>query len=83
MGCKIEYKSSVARDLKKLDKKIAGRILEQIESELEQDPDRGAPLTGKFRGLYRYRIEDYLAVFAKTEECVLILRIAHRGKAYR
>ncbi len=71
------------KDLKSLDKKTAKRILRQIESELGENPDRGAPLIGKFKGLYRYRIGDYRVIYAKTEECVLILRIAHRGKVYR
>ncbi len=71
------------RDLRNLDRAVAERILRQIEHELEEDPDKGTALSGKFRGLYKYRIGDYRVIYAKTEECVLVLRIGHRGKVYR
>ena len=44
MACKIEYKSSVSKDLKKLDKKITKRILNELEKHLGENPDIGVPL---------------------------------------
>ncbi|MFZ0450238.1 MAG: hypothetical protein WAL98_13450 [Desulfatiglandaceae bacterium] len=36
MNCKIAFKKSVSRDLKKIDKEHAERILRRIEDELPQ-----------------------------------------------
>jgi mRNA-degrading endonuclease RelE of RelBE toxin-antitoxin system len=53
---RIEYKSSVRNDLKNLDPPAARRILDELEAALAENPDRGEPLTGRIRGLLRYRI---------------------------
>ncbi|MCD6146058.1 MAG: type II toxin-antitoxin system RelE/ParE family toxin [Methanosarcinales archaeon] len=83
MSYKIEYKSSVVRDLKKLDKSVAGRILDQLEMDLSENPDGGQPLTGQFKGLFKYRIGDYRIIYTRTVEGILVLRIGHRSKVYR
>ena len=83
MSYKIEYKSSVVRDLKKLDKGVAGRILDQLEMNLSENPDGGQPLTGQFKGLFKYRIGDYRIIYTRTVEGILVLRIGHRSKVYR
>ena len=83
MSYKIEYKSSVVRDLKKLDKSVAGRILDQLEMNLSENPDGGQPLTGQFKGLFKYRIGDYRIIYTRTVEGILVLRIGHRSKVYR
>jgi mRNA interferase RelE/StbE len=79
---KIEYKASVERDLRRIDKKEANRILRKIEKVLGEDPDKGIPLKGEYEGLYRLRVGDYRAIYCKTRAGVLILRIRHRKKAY-
>ena len=79
----IEYKSSVTRDLKKLNKNTILRILESIEKELGSNRDAGVPLTGQFKGLYKYRIGNYRVIYTKTAEGILVLRIGHRSKVYR
>ena len=79
----MRYKSSVSKDLKALDKATGRRILDAIEKNLSEGPDAGKPLTGRFKGLYSYRIGDYRVIYSRTEDCVLILRIGHRSKIYR
>ncbi|CAD6490723.1 MAG: ParE toxin of type II toxin-antitoxin system, parDE [Candidatus Argoarchaeum ethanivorans] len=83
MACKIEYKSSVSKDLKKLDKKITKRILNELEKNLRENPDIGVPLSGQFKGLFKYRVGDYRIIYTKTIKEVLILRIGHRSKIYK
>jgi mRNA interferase RelE/StbE len=78
----VEYKASVERDLRRIDKKEINRILNKIEKVLREDPNKGEPLKGEYKGLYKLRIGDYRAIYTKTREGVLILRIRHRGKAY-
>ncbi len=82
MACRIEYKSSVSHDLRRLDKNIAKRILKDLEETLIADPDAGIPLLGQFRGLFKLRIGDYRVIYSKTGDSVLILRVGHRGTVY-
>ena len=83
MAYKVEYKSSVARDLKNIDKRTAKRIIDKLESELSEDPDCGVPLKGQFKGLYKYSVGNYRIIYIKTKEGVVVLRAAHRKKAYQ
>jgi len=78
----IVYKDSVHRDLKKLSKAEAARILDQIEAELSKKADTYPLLKGQFAGLRRYRAGDYRVIYAILEDDVLILRIGHRRDVY-
>jgi len=79
----IVYKDSVHRDLKKLSKAEATRILDQIEAELSKKADSYPLLKGQFAGLRRYRVGDYRVIYAILEDDVLILRIGHRRDVYK
>ena len=83
MPVRIEYKASVARDLRKIGMPAAKRIVDKLEEALGSDPDRGIPLRGEFAGLFKLRIGDYRVIYAKTDEGVLVLRVGHRKHAYR
>ena len=83
MASKISYKASVSGDVRRLDKPIARRIISTLEHDLAVNPNAGIPLTGEFRGLFKYRVGDYRVVYAKTPEGVLVLRIRHRKDVYR
>ena len=83
MAYKIIFKSSVERDLKKIDKSQLNNIFEKIETELAEKADHFTALTGKFAGLRKYRIGAYRVIYTITDDSVLILRIAHRKEAYR
>lgn len=83
MAYKVEYKASVAKDLRRIDKKEAARILERVEQELGAEGKGGEPLRGEFQGLWRLRIGDYRVIYVRTDEGFLVLRIAHRREAYR
>jgi len=79
----IVYKNSVQRDLKKLSKAEASRILDQIEKELSKKADTYPALKGQFAGLRKYRVGDYRVIYAILGEDVLILRIGHRRDVYK
>ena len=83
MAYSITYKNSVQRDLKKLSKVEAARILNQIEGELSKKPETYPVLKGQFAGLRKYRVGDYRVIFAILGNEVLILRIGHRRNVYR
>lgn len=83
MAYNITYKKSVAKDLKRIGKRNATRILDKIDEDLVENPDRFPALTGPFAGLRKFRVGDYRVVFAIMDEDVLILRIQHRKDVYR
>ena len=83
MGFRVVYKASVEKDLKKIDKAEAKKILHKIERELAKDSDKGVALSGTFQGLYRYRIGDYRIIYTRTVDGILVLRIGHRKDVYR
>jgi mRNA interferase RelE/StbE len=80
---KIFYKSSVSKDLKRLDKDEIKRILKGIEEKIVLNPFLGKSLKGDFRGCYRYRFGDYRVIYAISKNEILILRIGHRKEIYR
>ena len=83
MAYNIVYKKSVQRDLKKLPKAVAGRILDDIEDELARNADTYPTLKGQFAGLRRYRSGDYRVIYAIVKGDVLILRVGHRKAVYK
>ena len=78
MAYNIVYKKSVQRDLKRLSKAEAERVLNQIEEEPSKNADSYPVLKGQFKGLREYRIGDYRVIYAILENEVLVLRIGHR-----
>ena len=83
MNYKIAFKKSVERDLKKIDKEQASKILKKIEDELPEKAETLPVLTGKFSGLRKFRIGDFRVIFSIIGDIALILKIRHRKEAYR
>lgn len=83
MSYKIAFKKSVTRDLKKIDKDQADRILRKIEDDLPEKAQTFPFLTGKFSGLRKFRVGDYRIIYSIIGDTALILRISHRREAYR
>jgi addiction module RelE/StbE family toxin len=79
----IKYKKSVERDLSRLDKAEADRILNEIEEVLTERAQSFPVLKGEFAGLRKQRIGDYRVVFTLLGNDVLVLRIGHRREIYR
>ncbi len=83
MRYKIAFKKSVARDLRKIDRKQVKHILEKIEEDLSSKAGSYPVLTGKFAGLRKFRVGNYRIIYAISGDTALILRISHRKEAYR
>jgi mRNA interferase RelE/StbE len=79
----IVYKKSVHRDLKRLSKPEAKRLLDLIETELVKRPESNPVLKGQFAGLRKYRIGDYRVIYALLGSDVIILRIGDRKDVYK
>ncbi len=83
MACNIVYKKSVYRDLKRLSKPEAERILDLIETELVKNPESTPVLKGQFAGLRKYRVGDYRVIYSLLGQDILILRIGNRKDVYK
>ena len=83
MAYNITFKKSVTKDLKRISKQQATRILDKIDTELARDPEKSPSLTGPFAGLRKFRVGDYRVIFAIMDADVLILRVQHRKDVYR
>jgi mRNA interferase RelE/StbE len=73
----------VARDLSRLDKSEARRILNRLEKDLVEKADVYPALKGKFAGLRKYRLGEYRVIYAIVASDVQILRIGHRRDIYQ
>jgi len=80
---RIDYKKSVAKDLKRIDKDNAKNIMDKIDQDLIHAPHRFPVLRGPFSGMRKYRVGEYRVVFVIIEDSVLILRIQDRKDVYR
>lgn len=83
MAYNIVYKKSVHRDLRKLSKVEAARILDQIEEDLIKKPESNPVLKGQFAVLRKFRVGDYRVIYALLGDNILILRIGHRRDVYK
>ena len=83
MGYNINYKNSVAKDLKRIGKSTAKRILDKIDKELTKNPDRFPALSGQFAGMRKFRVGDYRIIFVIMDTSVLVLKIQNRKDVYR
>jgi len=79
----IVYKKSVHKDLRRLSRAEATRILDQIEEVLSKSPESNPLLKRPFAGLRKFRIGDYRIIYAILGKDVLILRIGHRRDVYK
>ena len=83
MAFNVVYKKSVLRDLKKLSKDEAHRLIDQLEKDLSENADSYPALKNPFKGLRKYRSGDYRVIYVILEKDVLILRIGHRREVYK
>lgn len=87
MAYTIKFTAEADKELKRLDKQQANRILNylaQIES-LDNPQARGKALTGSLGGLWRYRVGNYRVVCHIQAQVlvVLVVRIGHRRDIYK
>ncbi|KIE18403.1 RelE/StbE family addiction module toxin [Smithella sp. SC_K08D17] len=83
MAYNIVYKKSAHRDLKRLSKPEAKRILDLIETELIKKPESNPALKGQFAGLRKYRVGDYRVIYALLGQDILILKVGNRKDVYK
>ncbi len=83
MAYNILYKRSVAKDLSRLDKRDAKRILDKIEKDLKSQPEQHPSLKGEFEGLRKLRVGDFRIIYSVIDNDVTVLRMGNRRDVYR
>jgi mRNA interferase RelE/StbE len=82
---RVQYDSKALKELTKLDKPAARRIVKAIDAlSVDPRPSGARPLVG-YPDLWRIRVGDYRVVYTvkDAELVVLALRVAHRSAVYR
>ena len=87
MGWLIKIDDATQKDLAKMDKPLAKRIiafLRQRVSVLDNPRSIGEPLKSSHGELWRYRVGDYRVVcqIRDSETRILVLRVAKRDEVY-
>lgn len=85
MPWKIKFSDRAEKQLRKLDKATAKRILKYLKENVVSDPKAvGKYLKGNLADLWRYHIGDYrlICVFEHGELVILVLEIGHRREIY-
>lgn len=89
MAWRIEFDSAAAKELAKLDKPVARRIIAFLGKRVATlaDPRSvGEALRGDELGqFWKYRVGDYriIARIVDKRVVIVVLRIGHRGDVYR
>jgi len=82
---KIEWKSSAAKELRKLPIQIVARVVDAVASLAEAPRPDGVKKLSDTENTYRLRIGDYRIVYNIFDMRLVIeiLRVRHRSKAYK
>lgn len=83
---KVIWEKVALADLERLDRSVAQRIVDKVESYLVKDPiNLGKPLLYDYKGNYRYRVlDDWRVIYEirRSELLIIVVEIGHRSKIY-
>ena len=83
MKYRVELKPKAIKDLRRLPKREATRIVDGL-ARLEDDLAGDVKRLTNFSSEYRLRVGAYRALFeVENDDCVMVYRIVHRREAYR
>jgi mRNA interferase RelE/StbE len=88
LAWRVEVTPAAAKELRKLNRQVARRIgdyLQDLVCTCGDPRQRGKGLTANMAGLWRYRVGDHRVICQLEDDrlLVLVVRVAHRGEAYR
>ena len=80
---KVEWTDKAVRDLEKLDKPVAARIIKKITWFISNS-DKVTPehLSGDFKGMFKLRIGDWRVIYTLKDNRAVIQFIGHRKDIY-
>jgi mRNA interferase RelE/StbE len=85
---RVEFDRDAARDLRKLGVTAERAVLTYLRQRIAtaENPRRfGKPLSGRLKGLWRYRVGDFRIVAAIEDDrfVVVVAAVGHRREVYR
>jgi len=86
LAYKAIWHEETLKDLKKLNRTTAKKIVAKVKNYLIKDPIKlGTPLKGILKGLHRYRVGKYRVIYVidQAEKKIIILNVNHRRKIYK
>lgn len=86
MAYELSYARGVLKQLKKLDRRSARRILDYMDAmaALDNPRSRGKGLTGELQGIWRYRVGNsrVLCQITDTTLSIHVIDADHRSRVY-
>ena len=84
----IEYSETAQKQLRKLDRQVARRILDYLDQRIAPSHDPrslGKALTGPLGDVWRYRVGDYRIICDLQDQAlrILVIRLGNRQDIYR
>jgi len=80
----IEWTEGAIKDLERLDKPVARRILRRLawfcKNFQSVVPE---PLAGELKGIFKFRIGDWRAIYTMQHNIIIIQFVGHRSKLYK
>jgi mRNA interferase RelE/StbE len=88
MAWKIEFERAAQKELERLDRPVAQRVMKFLYQRVGKldDPRRiGERLQGTLSEFWKYRVGDYRLICSLEDDrlVVLVLRIGHRREVYK
>ena len=88
MSWAYRFGAKARKQLLKIDRQSQHDIIRYCDKRLSGATDprlSGHPLTGQFKGLWRYRVGDYRLIceIQDRELIILVLAVGHRREIYR
>ena len=81
---KVEWTEAAVRDVEKLDKQVARRIIRKLNWLSKHfsmiTPE---PLSGEFKGVYKLRVGDWRVIYTIENDAMIIQSIGHRREIYK
>jgi len=83
----VEYKKRALKQLRSLDAQVAIRVNDDMRHFAAQPNPRdfAAPLTGEWRGFWRFRMGDYRVICEIDDGklVILVVKVGHRKDIYQ
>jgi len=85
---RVVYSENAVKDLRRLDRKVAERIIKKVKSFSEKkDLSSSSKALKGLEGKFRFRIGDYRAIFTIDRSgeirVLMVLNVKHRKDIYR
>jgi len=81
---KIEWTEGAIRDLRKLDRQVARRILRKLDwSSKNFERVVPEPLAREFKGTYKLRVGNWRVIYTIEGDVMIIQSIDHRREVYK